>query len=165
MPRDKTFVKIRSRDRLPDADQARRQVGSINPVARTANSATWHLIMTSDTKTRQRRSKSFLANAPLVDERKRHSMKRTTQKNTMERGVVARYINTHARQRLAKRLRAHVNHGSLKHDPDRARVSKNLNEKERRYLLLILLRRDKDPRDDYYGEEEKRIFIKGIFKF
>lgn len=82
-----------------------------------------------------------------------------------ERRRRASYINTHARQRLAKRLRAHVNHGSLKHDPDRARVSKNLNEKERRYLLLILLRRDKDPRDDYYGEEERRIFIKGIFKF
>jgi len=148
---------------LFDADQARRRVGSIDLVARSTNSATWHHIMMSDTRRRQRRSKkSFFANASLVDESKRHSSMRITQMNTMKRGVVARYINTHARQRLAGTFKGSLNHGSLKHDPDRARVSKNSNEKERRYLLQILLWHE-DPRGDYHGEKKRRrgqIFIK-----
>lgn len=155
---DKIERKFRSREScLFDADQARRRVGSIDLVMRSTNNATWHFIMTSDTRRQRRRKKSFLA----------HARPRGWKKKTLDEESNADECDEERRRRalyehacettISGRFKGSLDHENLKYDPDKARVSKNSKEKGRRYLLLILLRHE-DLRSDYHKEEETDIY-------
>lgn len=126
-------------------------VGAIDLVMRPMNNATWHFIMTSDTRRRQRRCKeSFLANASP------HGWKKKAldeENNADDEERRRRALHQHACETtISGTFKGSLNHENLKHDPDKAGVSKNSNEKGRRYLLLILLQHE-GPRSDYYKEQ------------